>query len=66
VTKYSRWNFQVSDDELLVCKGEHDKHDECIYQKLDVNEILDILNDMRSRLISYDSVANSLVNLIVR
>jgi hypothetical protein len=28
-----RWNIEVDGDDLLVCRGDHEKHDRCSFQR---------------------------------
>ncbi|GEM_PF-5830347 len=49
--KYARWDFEATDSGLTVCKHNHDKGQPCEYEDLTPHETLEILNDMRSKLL---------------
>ena len=49
----ARWNFEASDAQLLVCRNLHDKGDDCDYQPLHPAEALQIINELRSRLLEH-------------
>lgn len=50
---YSRWNIEADDEGILVCRGEHEKHEHCEahMERLSPQEVRAILNDMRDKLL---------------
>ena len=49
--KYRRWNFEPTDTTVTVCRDEHDKGQPCVYEELSPREVVDIIEDMRSKLL---------------
>jgi hypothetical protein len=47
----ARWNFEATDSSLLVCRDHHDKGDDCDYRPMHPAEVLELVNDLRSRLL---------------
>lgn len=57
---YHRWNFELGDDELLVCRNDHDKGDKCHYESLTLDETLEIINQLRSTIIELEARLKSI------
>ena len=52
--KEHRWNFEEAEDGVSVCKGEHEKGQPCVYEKLSPFEVVGIINKMRSKLLNIE------------
>lgn len=60
---YKRWNFEANEDGVTVCKDEHDKGQPCEYEELSSYEVVEIINNMRSKLIRAELALNQLKTL---
>jgi len=60
---YKRLNFEASESGVTVCRDLHDKGQPCEYEELSPYEVLDIINQMRSKLIRVELAINNLKQL---
>jgi len=56
-----RWNFEADDDGLLVCRGQHEKHEHCEahMERLPPHEALEIINALRSECLNWVAKAEA-------
>lgn len=66
LTKCHRWNFEAQEDGVYACKGSHEKGEKCDYGKLSPFELVDIINEMRSRIIEYEAKLKLITNQSIR
>ena len=45
-----RWNFDVSDDALLVCRDQHPRSEGCNMRPMHPAEVLSLVNTLRARI----------------
>lgn len=44
------WNFEARDDGVYKCEGDHERSEGCVYEKMTYEEIVDIIEAMKSQL----------------
>lgn len=55
-----RWNFEATEDAITVCRDHHQKGQPCEYEELSTYEVVDIINDLRSKLLALSNAVDSL------
>lgn len=53
----ARWNFDATDTAIVVCKNLHDKGEKCEYEEMHPASVLQIINDLRSRVLEHTARA---------
>lgn len=48
--KCHKWNFEIEGDNVLVCKGDHEKETSCQYEKLTPSQIIELIHELRSKI----------------
>lgn len=57
----SRWNFEATDNDVLVCRALHEKGEECEYEKMSPAEIVELLETYRRRTLKLQQVLAELM-----
>ena len=53
--RFTRMNFEVSDDGVFGCIYDHDKSEGCCYEKLTPQEIFDLLEGAKKEILKLES-----------
>ncbi|MFY9326480.1 MAG: hypothetical protein WAO76_00430 [Georgfuchsia sp.] len=60
--EHARWNFDATDTDIVVCRDKHDKGDKCEYERMHPEEVLQLLNQYRARILELDRLAALMVH----
>lgn len=60
--EHSRWNFDATDTDIVVCRDNHDKGDKCEYERMHPAEVLQLLNQYRARILELERLAALMVH----
>lgn len=42
------WNFKVSENKIMVCKGNHERSEACVYEEMPSEEVVKLVERYRS------------------
>lgn len=49
-----KWNFEATGDSIYVCRDLHEKGDKCDYEKMTVQEVLELIEKFRSTILDME------------
>lgn len=57
----ARWNFEATDDGVVVCRDTHEKGDKCEYERMHPAEVVQLLNEYRARILELERLASLMI-----
>ena len=61
--KYRRLNFEATDTHVTVCRDNHDKGQPCEYEEMTAYEVVDMLDDIRSKLLRAEAALEKIATV---
>jgi len=60
--EHARWNFDATDTDIVVCRDNHYKWEKCGYERMPPEEVLQLLNQYRARILELERLAALMVH----